>query len=208
MKKFFIILVITFTWLSVAHAAEIGFKSGLINSYAGDVELFNGQKAKLQDADAPLSLFVQFDKMRVSYTQYTQHASDEYSSGGYTGISSIILTNSVLSFDYLFDIGEGDYPPYAGLGIGLFRSTYTAHASVTDGSSLATLSASNRSANAFDVGFILTVGKKVAVDKGFIGVEASYISKDITHEPNAGGSTPDPINIGGTIIAITAGVNF
>ena len=210
MKKLFCgIVSVTILFFSTqVMAAEIGFKSGLINSYAGDVELFTGQKVKLQDADAPFSLFVQLDNMRLSYTQYTQHASDTATSGSATGVSSIIFRNSFLSFDYLFDVGEGDYPPYIGIGIGLFRSSYTGDIAVSDGSTVTSFGGTVRSSNAFDPGFILTAGKKVAVGNGYIGAEANYISKEMTHAANEGGSTPDPINIGGTIVAITAGVKF
>lgn len=210
MKKIFcgLVCVVVLLFSTQLMAAEIGFRSGLINSYAGDIELFSGQKAKLQDADSPLSLFVQLDKVRVSYTQYTQHASDKYSSGGYTGVASTVLNNSYLSLDYLFDIGEDEYPPYAGVGVGLFRSVYTFHGTVTDGSTIVTLSGSARTSNAFDTGFILIAGKKFPVGGGYIGAEANYISKDITYEPNEGGTAGDAVNIGGTILAVTAGVKF
>ena len=210
MKTFFygIVSVMILFFSAQVMAAEIGFRSGLISNYFGEVELFSGQKVRLKDADTPLSLFVKLDKVRVSYTQYTQHASDKYSSGGVTGVSSVIARNSFLSFDYLFDIGEDEYPPYVGVGIGLFRSNYTWDATITDGSTIITVSGSVRTSNAFDAGFIFIAGKKFPVGSGYIGAEANCISKDITPEPNAGESTGDPVNIGGTILAITAGVKF
>jgi hypothetical protein len=206
MKKLAIILILLMFAIQ-ANAAEMGFKAGMFQSYSGSTELFTGQKVSLEGANTPLSLFVKFEKMRVSYTQYSQHASDKYSSGSTTGGASILLENNVLSFDYLVDLGDSDSGLYGGAGLGLFRS-YAKFDAFLNGGDYA-LASTFKSENVFDIGFILIGGAKKKIDNAFIGAEINYISKEIQHSKNASGSSdPDETDIGGMILMLTTGVTF
>lgn len=208
MKK--LILITAFVMAAfAASAAEMGFKGGIFQSYNGSAELFSNQDASLEGASTPMSVFVQFDKLRVSYMQYSQHASDKYSSGSVSGGASILLNNTVLSLDYLADLGDSSSGLYGGAGLGLFRSQYVIDVYASDATTLASLGGTLKSDSTFDIGFILIGGAKKKIGNGFVGAELNYIAKEIQHSKNeAGSSDPDKIDIGGILLMLTTGVAF
>jgi len=208
MKKWMIIAMSMVMGMS-ASAAEIGFKSGVFQSYNGGVELFTSQKAPLEAADTPVSLFVKHENFRISYSQYSQHASDKYASGSTTGGASILIHNTVLSCEYLADLGERGSGIYGGAGVGLFKSAYVLDAYLSSGSTITSLGGTIKSGSDFDIGFLLIGGARKKIGNGFVGAELNYINKDIQHKKNAAGSSdPDKIDIGGVMFMLTTGVAF
>lgn len=210
MKKANLILALLFIILPIlSFAEEMGLRVEIISSYSGSVEIFEDQSENLNGAGIPYSIYVISDFLKYSFTHYEMYASDKYSSDGYTGRGSVLISNDIFAVEYFKSISEtAGIRTYGSAGIGLFKSSSVGYEYVPDGISWITNGGASRSSNNFDPGFVASLGAKKTFEKSFVGAEFNYINKSIKTENDAGGDTPDPIDIGGYMISFTTGILF
>ena len=185
---------------------------GINTSYEGEFPVYSNSKEKMESLGMPVSISLILDNLRVSYIDYKQVAKGSSSSTS----SHAKVENNILSFNYVgfIDFSESIINYFA--GIGLFRSHYELNYNRITVDDYA-INIIGNSSNDIDPGFIAGVGYVQNIDKGFLGINLTFIpSKNINYKYNwinekyylSNWSDLESVNVGGNIIYLITGFYF
>jgi hypothetical protein len=202
-------VVIAFCFGGTTNAAEIGFASGVLTQPRGEAEIFSDQKEALVSTGIPLTIFFNADGLRIGYNTYDLFAKDIYSSWALYGDGTAHVRTNVLSIGFQKGMRRADQTfDFYGLGgIGLFQSIVTMEAILTDGRDFRSVATQRKTADGFNVGFLLGAGLKKTIGNGFIGAEFTHLNAKLEYE-KIDDESELSLDVGGSFITITTGVKF
>ena len=207
-----LIIVHFFFYSSIVNAGYLELGGGINTSYEGEFPVYSDSKEKMEYLAMPISLSLILDNLRVSYIDYKQVAKGSSSSTS----SHAKVENNILSFNYAGSIEFNNSAINYFAGIGLFRSHYEVNYNriTTDDYAINIIGNSSKD---IDPGLISGIGYVQNIDKGFIGLNLTYIpSKNITYKYNwinekyyiSSWSDLETVNVGGNIIYLITGFYF
>jgi hypothetical protein len=190
-------------------AAEIGFSAALMTQHSGKGEIFSDQEAAAESAGIPLEVLVVADNLRFGYRRYDQYAKDTYSSGNIRGDGTAHFQTDVFSVSLIKQLEQSsqDFSFYGMAGLGLFQSVVTWEAYLTNGSSFYTQTTQRKTAESFNLGFLLGAGLQKKLGNAFIAGEVNYVNATLKYKQVNNEDDID-LDASGLFFSFVSGVSF
>ena len=212
--KHFLIFVILLFQHTTSNADVLEIGGGLTESYNGEFPLWSDSSVKMKSIGMPITISLMFNNLRIGYIDYKQYARDFHS----TVSTYAKVENNILSFNYFGDIiaNESLSLNYFG-GLGFYRSYYELNLNKISSDDYA-INVIGNSSNSIDPGIIAGLSLHQYFDKGFLGINFTYIpSKKINYEYSWVSdkyyltnewNELEEIDIGGNIVFLVTGTKF
>ena len=212
--KHFLIFVILLFQHTTSNADVLEIGGGLTESYNGKFPLWSDSSVKMKSIGMPITISLMFNNLRIGYIDYKQYARDFHS----TVSTYAKVENNILLFNYFGDIiaNESLSLNYFG-GLGFYRSYYELNLNKISSDDYA-INVIGNSSNSIDPGIIAGLSLHQYFDKGFLGINFTYIpSKKINYEYSWVSdkyylsnewNELEEIDIGGNIVFLVTGIKF